>query len=186
MIAEVSVVVQTRRMSDLAGATAAGRGTSRAALRGAVGLAVVLAVVTLPFAAWWLIGDQSTVPLSDDPDYTVRPPHINPSLARDVGIVSVALFVAAIAFALYATQKRWLGGRWWAVIGPLLLVGVIAAFGERLVTAGVIGANIGAGFVVFLGVPVVVAAIAWAVTWSFRLRRRSGVSRAMPSTWPPR
>src|SRR5215475_11959212 len=173
-------------MSDLVGATAAGRDTSRVALRGAVGLTVVVAAVTLPFAAWWLIGDLSTVPLSADPDYTIRPPHIDPSLARDVGIVSVVLFLAAIAFALYATRRRWLGGEWWAVIGPLLLVGVIAAFGERLVTAGVIGANIGAGFVMLLGVPVVVAAIAWAVTWSVRLRRRPRASRAMTATWPPR
>ncbi len=47
-------------------------------------------------------------------------------------------------------------------------------------TAGVIGSNIGAGFVIILGGPLVLALLAWALGYSVHLARR-GRHRAPPS-----
>lgn len=46
-------------------------------------------------------------------------------------------------------------------MGPLVLAGVGAGAGWRILTAGVIGASIGAGFVVVFGVPTLVFVLVW-------------------------
>jgi hypothetical protein len=133
--------------------------------------ALVVTIATFPFAVWWLSGHLSAgVPLSDDPDYFLRPPHVNPVLARTVGIVSTSLCAVGLATALRGSWTGRLRGRWWAVIGPLFLSGAVLGAGERVLTAPVIGANIGAGFVILAGVPVVLASVAWAVSWGIHLR----------------
>jgi len=132
---------------------------------------LVVALVSFPFAVWWLTGPVARgVPLSEDPDYFVRPPHLDPALIRTVGIVSTSLCVIGLAIALRASWTGLLRGRWWAVIGPLLLAGAVLGLGERVLTAPVIGANIGAGFGIVAGVPVVLASVAWAVSWGIHLR----------------
>lgn len=51
--------------------------------------------------------------------------------------------------------------RWWSVLVPLMAAGFITGAGWRVMTAGVIGANIGAGLVVLFGSPLVAALLVW-------------------------
>ncbi len=59
--------------------------------------------------------------------------------------------------------------RWLAVVLPLLAAAVLLGWGWRVLTAGVIGANIGAGLVVAFGGPLVVAALLWSLIYSEQL-----------------
>lgn len=49
------------------------------------------------------------------------------------------------------------------VLGPLVIVGLMAGVGWRILTAGVVGANIGAGMLIILGTPVAAGLLLWAV-----------------------
>ncbi len=52
---------------------------------------------------------------------------------------------------------------------PLLVAGFLAGAGWRVMTAGVQGSNIGAGFLVMIGVPLVLVLVAWALGYSIYL-----------------
>jgi len=132
--------------------------------------AVALALAA-PVATWWLVGDLSTVPASSDPDHAFQPWPMSPAAARTVGIGSLTVAATATALLGWATARRHLDVRWWAVLVPLMTAGFIAGAGWRVMTAGVIGANIGAGFVVLLGGPVVLGLLIWAVGFSVHLLR---------------
>jgi hypothetical protein len=65
--------------------------------------------------------------------------------------------------------------RWWEVIGPLVVAGLMVGVGWRVLTAGVVGANIGAGLALMTGGPVVAALLLWALVRALLLvRRRPG------------
>lgn len=70
------------------------------------------------------------------------------------------------------TIRRVLDARWWSVLVPLLAAGFITGAGWRVMTAEVIGANIGAGFVILFGSPVVAALLTWALARSIYLAHR--------------
>jgi hypothetical protein len=55
------------------------------------------------------------------------------------------------------------------VLIPLLAAGFIAGAGWRVLTAGVVGTNIGAGFVTIIGGPLVVVLVAWALGYALYL-----------------
>jgi len=71
-----------------------------------------------------------------------------------------------------ASWLEWFDWRWWQVIGPLVLAGVGAGVGWRILTAGVIGANIGAGFVVVFGAPTLIFVLVWTMVRSAQLARK--------------
>jgi hypothetical protein len=79
--------------------------------------------------------------------------------------------IAAALLLTWASLRHRLDLRWWSVLGPLLLAGVLAGFGWRVFTAGVIGANIGAGLQAFFVGPVIAALLVWAVFRSVTLLR---------------
>ena len=58
--------------------------------------------------------------------------------------------------------------------GELLAAGFIAGASWRVMTAGVIGANIGAGLVIMLGGPLVLGLVIWALAFSVHLARAGG------------
>lgn len=153
-------------------------------LAGLAGWGVVAAATALivagPVATWWLVGDQSTVPVSGDPDYAFRPFDITAGTERTVGIGSTMVAVLAFLALAWATRRHRLEARWWMVLAPLVSAGLIAGFGWRVLTAGVIGANIGAGFMVLLGGPAVTAMLIWAMAYSIRLSHRSRRARVHP------
>jgi hypothetical protein len=136
---------------------------------GLVLAAAIAYSLAVPVVTWWLVGDQSTVPLSARPDYVIRPFRISPALERALGLMSVLVFSAAVAVLTRASLRHGLDLRWWSVLGPLLPAGVLLGFGWRVLTAGVIGANIGAGLFIFVAGPVIVALLGWAVFRSITL-----------------
>jgi hypothetical protein len=116
------------------------------------------------------LGDQSTVPPSDA-DYAFRPLLIGAGAERAVGIGSVLLVVVALSVLVWATHRHLFGRRWWIVLGLLLAADFIIGSGWRVMTAGVIGANIGAGLVVMFGGPVLVVLLIGALALAVRLWR---------------
>ncbi len=130
-------------------------------------------VAAVPVVTWWLVGDLSTVSLADDPDYAFRPMTLSPMTERAVGIASLALAVGAVAVLAWATRRRALDRRWWTVLGLLAAAGCIVGLGWRVLTAGVIGANIGAGLFILVGGPVVAALVLFALARSVFLLVRA-------------
>jgi hypothetical protein len=88
------------------------------------------------------------------------------------------LAVVALTFLIWAMVRRLLDARWWVVLLPLLAAGFIAGAGWRVMTAGVLGSNIGAGFVVLIGWPLVAILVAWALGYSFHLARHGQTGKS--------
>ena len=53
--------------------------------------------------------------------------------------------------------------RWWEVPAPLMLAGVVVGVGWRVLTAGVLGVDVGAGPTMLFGAPVVAGPLVWAL-----------------------
>ncbi|CAN5617708.1 hypothetical protein BH24ACT4_BH24ACT4_14320 [soil metagenome] len=119
-------------------------------------------------ATWSLLGPQrAAVSLDGEPrqvqddafyDYAARVPDAPRPVELAVGAVAAsgALVLAILALGSRAgvastTAARVVG------TGSSLLAGAIVGYSGRIVTAGVVGANIGAGLVVIFGVPLTVA-----------------------------
>ena len=137
-------------------------------------LAFLVMVCATPVAVWWAVGDWSLD--ASELDYAVRPFALSGAAQTAIGVVaSLLTTVAGVALWRRGALRR--DRRWFGVLFPLLVIGVLAAVGWRIVTAGVIGANIGAGFVIIFGVPLAAVVIMWAVVRSIWLatrgRRRS-------------
>lgn len=130
-------------------------GPHRVLARWAVLAAALGLVLAVPVATWWLVGDLSTVQVSAGRDYAFRPWPIGPTVARAAGTGSLVVGSVTVAVLGWATLRRVLDIRWWAVLLPLGAAGFIAGAGWRVMTAGGIGANIGAGMVVLFGGPAV-------------------------------
>jgi hypothetical protein len=81
-------------------------------------LAGATLLLAVPVMSWWLVGDQSTVPLSSDPDYFIRPFHISPALERVLGWGSVLVAIVAALLLTWASLRHVLDPRWWSVLGP--------------------------------------------------------------------
>lgn len=133
-------------------------------LPAAVGL-----ILATPAATWWLVGPLNTAPAPVGLDYTFRPWRISLLVARAAGMTATALALVSLAILIWATVRRLLEARWWLVLLPLLAAGFIAGAGWRVMSAGVLGSNIGAGFVVLFGWPLAAVLVAWALGYSFHL-----------------
>jgi hypothetical protein len=104
-----------------------------------------------------------------DADYTLVPFDVSVGAERAAGWGSTVLAVVALLTLVWATRGRRLDARCWMVLIPLLTAGLIVGFGWRVMTAGVIGANIGAGLVVLLGGAAVATLLIWAIAYAIRL-----------------
>jgi hypothetical protein len=125
--------------------------------------AAVLAVLAVPAVTWWLAGDQSTAS-PDNADYVLRPQfRLGARATRALGTGALVVSVVAVAFLIAASASHSFDLSWWSVVGPLLLLGILLGLGSRILTAGVIGANIGAGLFVFFIGPVMLALAAWVI-----------------------
>ncbi len=136
----------------------------------AVAAVAALSVVST-VAAWWLMGADTSVP-ADVADYAVQPPQFDPALETAAGVVALALVAGALALTGWATATRRVSRRWWLVVPAVVLAGSAVGFGFRVMTAPVIGANIGAGLVVMFLLPAAAALVVWALVWSLVLLRR--------------
>lgn len=135
------------------------------------GGAAVLLIVATPVAVAGLLGqdDYQGVPRSEL-DYAVRPLDIPPGRMTAVGIAALLLMAAVTALLLHEARRGTADRRRWQVVCPLVGVGVVFGFGYHVATAGVIGANIGYGLVVFLGAPLVAALVLVAAARAWALR----------------
>ena len=132
--------------------------------RGTLLAAAGALVAAVPVAAWGLMGQQNAAGLpASQLDYAFKPLAVADGLDTVLGVI--ALLLAGIGGALLV-RASWRGGldvRWWGVLAPLVMAGLLVGVGWRVITAGVIGANIGAGFVILIGGPLVAGLLAWAL-----------------------
>ncbi|MFE6285811.1 hypothetical protein [Streptomyces sp. NPDC057877] len=132
--------------------------------RGTLLTAATALVTAVPVAAWGLMGRQDAEGVAPaELDYAYRPLDIADGPAALVGAAALLLGGLAAALLVRASRAGRLDARWWQVLAPLMVAGLVIGVGYRVLTAGVIGANIGAGLTMLFGVPVVAALVAWAL-----------------------
>ncbi|MDQ6696261.1 MAG: hypothetical protein M3Z46_02230 [Actinomycetota bacterium] len=130
----------------------------------------------MPAAVWWIIGDQTDSSIAgDSPDHMLEPLPLSGNVELGVGVAAVAVVVAcSVVLVVRAHRQAW--DRLW--LGPLAAAAsaaVITGYGCRVVTAGVIGANIGAGMMVMFGGPLVLVLLGWALARAVVLTRQEPI-----------
>lgn len=130
--------------------------------------ALAAAAASLPAAALagaWLVGDLSSPGAVSDLDYALRPLAVPRGVGVAAGVAGVVVLVLAVAVV-----RRVPGA--WPVLACLATAGLLLGGAYRVVTAGVIGANIGAGLAVLLGGPLLLVLLLAAAVLA--VRRRPG------------
>jgi hypothetical protein len=119
--------------------------------------AAVCLVVVAPVIPWWIIGDQSIPGRNhDDLNYMIEPSILLPPwVEHTLGLTSAMVALASVRVLTHAVRQQRLDPRWCVVLAPFVLAGLMLGAGWRVVTAGVLGANIGGGLLVMFGGPVV-------------------------------
>ncbi|GIJ21905.1 hypothetical protein Vlu01_25290 [Micromonospora lutea] len=139
-------------------------------------LALALFLST-PVVTGWLVGDltggaaRRLAAEGESLDYAVEPVSLGAVGDRVLVVVASVLMVVSLALLIHATATRKLDPRWWSVLVPVVLAGVLIGLAWRIATAGAIGANIGAGLVVLAGGPVLLLLLGVAVVQAARLSR---------------
>jgi hypothetical protein len=166
-----ALAAPSARPTRAAGGAVAGVASSQeGGVRWLVLAGAIALVLAVPAAAWWLIGDRySSLSWIPDYGYVIRPFPVSPAAERAAGRGSVLTAIVAAAWLTWASLRHGFDLRWWSVLGPLLLAGIVVGFGWRVLTARVAGGNIGAGCLILSGGPVVAALLGWAVTRSLTL-----------------
>ena len=139
-------------------------------------VAALTLIVASPLATWWVIGINPAYAKSNDPsinpddwDYLIKPPKIDPTLERLTGITAATIAVAALVVLIGNAKKGRIDWRWRGPILAMALVGVILGIAARVMTAAVIGANIGGGLMILFGTPVVLALLIVSAIWSIQI-----------------
>jgi hypothetical protein len=128
----------------------------------------MLAVAATPVFVYWWVGDLSSAPPSNA-DYVVGPPDWSEATVRAAALGSLCVIVVSTALLVFAVWLRLLRWEWLGVLARLVVAGATVAVGYRVATAGVIGANIGFGFFLMLGVPFCLGIVVWAALSSYTL-----------------
>jgi hypothetical protein len=121
-------------------------------------------VASTPVVAWALVGDLRTVAAREpDPDYFFRPvdfPAPLPGLIEGAAALILAIGIAAL---VWMARRGAVRSRAWIALGLALIAGALLGLFARIMTAAVIGANIGAAFAVLgvflLVIPLYVASL---------------------------
>ena len=139
-----------------------------------VRIAAVAMSAAAPLATWMLVGDLSSDGFTEDElDYIWRAPSVPWLLEAVIGAVALAVFVVSAVAVFHAVLDGELPRNWLPTVVLPAVAGVLLGFGARAVTAGVIGANIGGGLFMLLGLPfVAVLLIAAAANAWTEIRRR--------------
>lgn len=132
--------------------------------RGARLSAAIVLVTAVPVAAWGLMGQQNAGGLPpSELDHAFQPWDVPDTAAAVIGAISLLLAGVGAALLVRASRGGNLDRRWWEVLAPLMVAGVMVGVGWRVLTAGVVGANIGAGLAIIMGGPVVAGLLLWAL-----------------------
>ncbi|WBB55489.1 hypothetical protein [Verrucosispora sp. WMMD573] len=146
-------------------------------LRRGLGPLVVALLLSTPVVTGWLVGDLTgeaarQLAAEGEPlDYAVEPVSLGQAGDRVLVAVASVLLLVSLALLIRATVTHELDPRWWFALVPLIVAGALVGLGWRIVTAGAIGANIGAGLVVLGGGPVLLILLGVAAVQAARLRR---------------
>ncbi len=143
-----------------------------------MGYVSALAIIAAPPAVYYAIGDLSTVGPDMDPDYVMHPPSWSPSHVTFVGILALAVLASAVAVLIREHRREPILRSTLIIDALLISVGVIVAGGYRVVTAAVIGANIGAGILVLSASPIVIGLLIAAAVIGVRAHRQRTARRA--------
>ncbi|MEU4564463.1 hypothetical protein AB0F72_39295 [Actinoplanes sp. NPDC023936] len=140
--------------------------------------AVLVYALTVPVVTSWLAGDQTNpqakqlesegVPL----DYVIRPLGLSPGQQAAIGVVAALLAAAALAVVIRAIVRRQVDVLWWMVLLPLTCAGVILGLTWSTLTAGTIGANIGAGLATIFFLPFAACMLILAALAGVAIRKR--------------
>ena len=137
-------------------------------------VASVVGALALPVAAYFVVGDQSTTEVANNPDYMWRPPSWSQAGVAAAGSVCVGVVVVAVAVLVRERRRQRLADATVATVLLVAFAGLAVGGGYRVLTAGVIGANIGGGLVLLFGTPLVVALLGVAAFVSIAARRGRG------------
>ncbi|MBA2283730.1 MAG: hypothetical protein H0W25_21185 [Acidimicrobiia bacterium] len=132
-------------------------------------LATAASVAASPFATWWACGDLSEE--HEVLDHSFRAPDLPVAVEAGVGGAAVAVVVGAVVLAATEARRRPLDRLWLRVVITLVLCGAVVGFGGRVLTAGVVGANIGAGMFLLFVFPAVVLVAGTALVRATTLAR---------------
>lgn len=118
---------------------------------------------SVPMAAWWLIGDQSEGGRGAD-YYTLKPLDIGFGDERVLGVIAVVAALVGVALVLRSRRTvRAMPTAWERAVLAVVAAEVVSMFIYRVMTAGTIGANIGAGMMLLFVVPIVAFVLGWAL-----------------------
>jgi len=81
----------------------------------------------------------------------LRAPHISGRITTVSGTVALIATIGGAAALILAVHRRTVDARWLAVVGALMGAGGALGAIVRVVTAGVVGANIGGGLAIIFG-----------------------------------
>lgn len=128
-------------------------------------------ILATPVATWWLVGDMSEDAPPAALSYSYAPPVVGGGVARWLGAGATAIALIALGVSAAGTWRRTLNRAWWPVLLPLVGLGAFAGWSHRVMTAGVVGANIGAGLVIIALPVAAVTGVAGAVAaWDVGVR----------------
>jgi hypothetical protein len=134
----------------------------------------VVLVVATAVVTWWLVGDVSETVPGDDADYLLRPLSLSAAQETAIGVSALVAGLAALG-ALVAMARSRPGsvtaGNVVTVV-PLLLAAAYVGLSYRVVTAAVVGANIGGAALVLLGCVVLPVLVLTSVLLGRGERRR--------------
>lgn len=126
--------------------------------------------VAAPIVTYAIMGDQSEVGVGRL-DYAVRPLNIASTTVSTIALISTVLAVVGLAVLI----PRWRDGSlhlgWKKVLICLVAAGVLLGVFARVATAGVIGANIGFGLMIFTVGPICLVLLIGAVLTAIRTLR---------------
>jgi len=120
--------------------------------RALVGMLLLFALVATAVSVWWLVGDLDEFD-GPDADFMIPPPDLSSSAERWIGGSALVLLVGTL-FALGAVLRTSGASRNRRIALLLVVIaGAIIGAGYRVMTAAVVGANIGGGLVLMFGGP---------------------------------
>lgn len=117
------------------------------------GAGVAAAVASLPAAALagaWAVGDLSYRGEETDLDYAFHPLAVPQGVQVAAGVVGLGVLLLAVVIVRRVPRT-------WPVLACLAAAGLLVGATYRVLTAGVIGANIGAGLAILFGAPTLLA-----------------------------
>ncbi|MEU1594496.1 hypothetical protein ABZ468_16905 [Streptomyces sp. NPDC005708] len=127
-------------------------------------IAAFAVTLAAPVLTWWSVGDLSVHGYAaKDLDYAVQPPRLSPATESLLGALALGVMAVGGATFVIGILRTWIRRSWLAVLALLVVAGAVTGWAWRVMTAGVIGANIGAGIAVLLGGGAVLVLVSAAV-----------------------